>query len=621
MFDDVRYAAHMFGECRIGAANAYGRPALCVCMTPMDEDDGGGYVRVAAVDAVREDGPLVESVDGRTVGLFHHEGSVYAVDNRCPHMGFPLSDGRVDDCVLTCPWHHARFDVTGGDTFDPWADDVRTYPVEVRDGDVWVDPDPSTTESAADRWRRRLADGLRENIRLVVAKAVVGLDDAGVPPTAAVETGVEFGSEYRADGWGVGLTTLGAMANLSPALRPEDRRRARYWGLVTVAEDCAGEPPRFAPDPFESPGHDADRLDRWFRENVEVRDADGATRVLRTAIRDGCSESTLAEMLVGAATDHLYLDAGHRLDSVNKAFETLDHVGWDHADAVLPSLVPGLASADRAEEESSWRQPIDLAALLFDAREALPDLVQATDADWTEPEGFVGTLLADDPERVVAALTDAVAAGASATDLAAAVAAAAGRRVARFGTANEFRDWNTVHHTYSYANAVHGMAGRADGPEAYRGVLDAAASVYLDRFLNTPPRPLPDPGTTDRTPGAVLDDLGEQFEREARDGSDVTRAGRLVGEFLDAGGDPARLKRDLGAVLLREDAGFHPRQHLEAGFRQYAVADAPERERVHLVAAARFLAAHTPTRGEGEATFRIAERLNRGEAVHEDGTA
>jgi len=94
-----------------------------------------------------------------------------------------------------------------------------------------------------------------------------------------------------------------------------------------------------------------------------------------------------------------------------------------------------------------------------------------------------------------------------------------------------------------------------------------------------------------------------------------TRAGGLTAEYLASGGAPARLKRALGEVLLREDAGFHPRQNVEAAFARSDAAD--DAGRVHLVATARYLAAHTPTRREGEQTFRIAERLNRGEAIHE----
>ncbi len=532
-------------------------------------------------------------------------------------MGFPLTDGSVDDGILTCPWHHARFEISCGDTFDPFADDVRTYPVEVRGDDLYLDPDPERDVPPDEHWRNRLEHGLQEDLPLVIAKAVLGLADEGVPDTVPVTLGVEFGTHYRQDGWGRGLTTLAVTTNLLDDVRPADRPRALYTGLAEVADECAGEPPFFVQEPLSTQDASADRLEQWFRENIEVRDSDGAERALRAAIAADLGESVVAGMLVAAATDHRYLDGGHRLDFVNKAFETLDHVGWDRADDVLPSLVPGLASASRAEEQSSWRQPVDVARLCDDAAAELPDLVAAgRERTWTEPDGFVDELLGDDPAAIFDAVTDAVEAGATSSELARTVTYAAARRVAQFGTSNEFADWNTVHHTYTYANAVCGLSRRTDATAVYRGVFDAAASVYLDRFLNTPPAPLPDPDG-DRAPDAVLDELVETFEVEA-DG-EVDRAGRATAEYLAAGGDVARLKRRLGEALLREDAGFHPRQNLEAAFRQYdsLAGDDGSRARVHLVATARYLSAHTPTRRAGEQTFRIAERLNRGEKIHE----
>ncbi|MFC6824170.1 Rieske (2Fe-2S) protein [Halopelagius fulvigenes] len=584
----------------------------------MASEPQGDFVRACALDELKEEGRTLVTGRGTPLAVFYHEDEVFATDNRCPHMGFPLTDGSVEDGVLTCHWHHARFELSCGDTFDPWADDVRTYPVEVRDGDVYVNPDPERDEPPAERWAARLEDGLERNLRLVVAKSVLGLADAGVPSAEVVETGVRFGARYREAGWGPGLTVLTAMANVLPHLREEDRTRALYQGLAEVANDCADEPPRFDQEAFGARDVPYDRLKSWFRENVEVRDADGAERVLRTAIANDCSDARVAEMLAAAATDHRYLNAGHTLDFVNKAFEALDTVGRDRAEAVLPTLVRGLATAARAEERSSWRQPVDLASMLEGTFDGLDELVAAGESkSWTAPEGFTETLLADDPETVFSALTSAIAEGATVEELAGEVAYAAGTHVARFGTVNEFSDWNTVHHTFTYANAVHRLARRTGATELYRGVFDAATNVYLDRFLNTPPAPVPDrPGGDADGEGDAethLDGLLAAFDAEGR----VDAAGRHAAHFLDRGGDPARLRERLGRGLLREDAGFHTFQALEAGFSQIDVRDDPEEIRTLFVAVARYLAAHFPTRREREQTFTIAARLHRGERIHE----
>ncbi|NHN47726.1 Rieske 2Fe-2S domain-containing protein [Halostella sp. JP-L12] len=570
------------------------------------------YERVTTRAELEDAGRKLTTLGGQPIALFHHEGEIRAVNNRCPHMGFPLAKGTVEDGILTCHWHHARFELSCGDTFDPWADDVQTYPVEVRDGDVYVDPHPEQDEPPVEHWSNRLEAGLRDDLRLVVAKSVIGLLGEGVDYAEPVRTGLEFGTEYRDDGWGPGLVVLGAMTNIYDDVRPEDRRRALYRGLLEVADDTSGEPPRFDQPAFSNPDLSKERLKSWFRDTVEVRDDDGAERCLRTAVRTLDPED-VTEILYAAGTDHVYLDAGHTLDFVNKALETLDHVGWEHAEQAIPTLVPRFTQARRSEEQSEWRQPIDLGELVFEFHDDLPDLLDSRDAGgWEAPDGFVDTLLSDDPHEVVDAVREAVGDGATAEQLASRVTCAAARRVVQFQTSNEFNDWNTVHHTFSYCNGVHGGARRVDAPALYRAALHGALSVYLDRFLNTPPARIPD-GDPDADPDAIHGELLDAFDEEGN----VNAAGRLVADYLAAGGDPAALKQTLAQGLLREDAGFHTLQHVEAGFRQFDLADDPDEAKLYLMAPARYMAAHFPTRRSAEQTFTIAERLDEGERVHE----
>src|SRR5215469_15052996 len=84
---------------------------------------------------------------------------------------FPLERGSVEDGILTCHWHHARFELGSGCTFDLWADDVPTCPVEIRaGGEIWVKPVFGYPDPVK-HWHRRLEDGLGHNLSLVIAKA------------------------------------------------------------------------------------------------------------------------------------------------------------------------------------------------------------------------------------------------------------------------------------------------------------------------------------------------------------------------------------------------------------------------------------------------------------------
>src|SRR3954470_12238756 len=130
--------------------------------TPMDMPTSD-FVRVGSLAELKAKGQLVVHGRHSPILVVYDGEHVFALDNRCPHMGFPLDRGSVEDGILTCHWHHARFDLASGCTFDLWADDVPTCPVEVRDGEVWIKPffghdDPSG------HWRDRLDDGLAHNL-------------------------------------------------------------------------------------------------------------------------------------------------------------------------------------------------------------------------------------------------------------------------------------------------------------------------------------------------------------------------------------------------------------------------------------------------------------------------
>jgi len=553
---------------------------------------------------VLDQGCIVVSVGGQTVALFADDGVVRAVDNRCPHMGFPLHRGSVCDGILTCHWHHARFDLASGGTLDQWADDVPAFPVEIRDGEVFVDVALQRDERA--HRRRRLRDGLERNISLVIAKSAIALTPEDTD--AVFEAGLEFGVRASADGWGQGLTILTALRNLLPLLEPDERAHALHHGLAAVASDCDGMPPRHPVAPLPSQGRDADTVERWFRRCVEVRDAEGAERAIASAVRGGEAPGRVAAMLYAAATDHRYLTTGHVLDFTTKSLEALDHAGWAHAEVVLGSLARLYAEADRAEESNQWRSPVDLVAILDEAFALMPEALAGPRQRWTPPDGLTELLLGDEPRAIAAALLDALRAGAAPADVAAEVTYAAAMRIARFPVTNEFTDWDTALHTFTFANAVEQGLLRTGSAELVRGVFDAAMSVFLDRFLNTPPARLPN-GDGE---GGGRDRLFELLDRQQQ----VDAAGSLTAGWLDDGGDAPAVISALVTALLREDRNFHTIQMIEAAVRQHGSMP-PERGRLVLIAGARYLAAHAPTARAQTQTYRIAWRLNRGETLFE----
>ena len=583
-------------------------------------------VRVASLAEVQDKGCFPVQVAGHTLVLFAQGEQIYALDNRCPHMGFPLERGTVRDGILTCHWHHARFDLASGGTFDQWAGDARSFPVTVRDGEVWVDTaaevDPHTYQ------RQRLQTGLERNVSLVIGKSVIAQLDAGDDAVEPFRTGLAFGVRYRRQGWGQGLTILTCMMNLLRYLDREDHPRALYLGLSALANDCDGAPPRFPVKPLPGGIPAPGTLKRWFRQFVEVRDAEGAERCIVSAVRTGADDRQMADMLFAAATDHRYIQIGHVLDFTNKALEALDIAGWDQAEAVLASLVPAYAGASRMEESNAWRYPVDLIDILNRAFEALPAAYEqgqrhaalaGDDGErWEDRRTMEAVLLGDDPQAIADALLAALREGYPPAELGMAVTYAAAQRIARFHTSNEFSDWDTALHTFTFANAVQQGLRRVPSVGLLRGVFDAAMSVFLDRFLNVPAARLPQPAGEGLSPDAVLEKLPALLDRQQQ----VNEAGEMVAHYLYGGGAPDRLLARLGGLLLREDRNFHTIQTLEAAYRQLRTQGGlsqltPASANI-LIGAARYMAAHAPTaRAQGQ-TYQIARRLHRGERLFEE---
>jgi nitrite reductase/ring-hydroxylating ferredoxin subunit len=585
-----------------------------------------GFVPAGNLEELKAKGRLVLRGRHRPILLVHEGGRVFALDNRCPHMGFPLDRGSIEDGILTCHWHHARFALASGCTFDLWADDVPTCPVEIRaGGEIWVKPVFGYADPA-EHWRRRLEDGLAHDLSLVIAKAVQGLLTAGRPPSDVVRQAALFGCRNR-DGWSTGLTILTALGQLLPFLPEEETHLALFHGARRVGSDCDGEAPRRERAPLES-RTDLATLKRWLRRWVAVRHREAAERTVLTAIAGGATPAELADLLFTAETDRAFADTGHSLDFINKAFECLDLIGWEHAADVLPSVVGQMTQARGADESTAWRQPIDLIALCHEAARELPGLFAAGRSNdcWSDHAALAERLLGDEPTAIIAALKDAAQAGASPADLGKALACAAALRVARFGTANEHSDWETAHHVFTYANALHqalkriggATANSSDTVEAARGLLHGAMALHLARYLNVPPASLAGedgdrlddlPATAEDIRAALLD----AFDRQQQ----VDVAARLVARHLVLGHSPEALIAMLARALLREDAGFHAYQMLEAGVRQFHEWGNGAAGRHILIAVARYLAAHSPTERAMLQTADIARRLMRGGEVHQ----
>ncbi|MGE4411394.1 MAG: 3-phenylpropionate/cinnamic acid dioxygenase ferredoxin subunit [Sphingobium sp.] len=98
-------------------------------------------ITACEVSALADGDALKVEAPGGAIALFNVDGEFYAVDDRCSHGNASMSEGYVeDDATVECPLHAARFCMkTGAALCQPATDPLRTYPVEIVDGTVYID--------------------------------------------------------------------------------------------------------------------------------------------------------------------------------------------------------------------------------------------------------------------------------------------------------------------------------------------------------------------------------------------------------------------------------------------------------------------------------------------------
>lgn len=112
------------------------------------------WVKVLSEDELPEGARQIVELSGRAILLVNHKGDIYAVDNRCPHMGAPLVEGEVtEEGTIICPRHHSEFELSTGDVkaWSPWPPGLGRvvgaisrekglpiFPTRVEEGNIWL---------------------------------------------------------------------------------------------------------------------------------------------------------------------------------------------------------------------------------------------------------------------------------------------------------------------------------------------------------------------------------------------------------------------------------------------------------------------------------------------------
>ena len=506
---------------------------------------------------------MVLKEGAKRVLVLESGGRVFAVDDRCPHEGYPLSQGSLDEksCVLTCNWHNWKFDLATGRCV-VGGDNVRTWPVR-EDGDAirvdLSDPGPAETEA---RIMGDLKAAFEERGRGRMTRNLARLALGGLDPRRALGSAVlwsadrlEFGTAH---GYAGAADWLALHAGLADR---EDRLICLAEALDHISQDVLRRPAR----PFAA-GGGADWDPDALLAAVEDEDAERAEAAVAAGFDKGLRFDGAGDALARAALAH-YNDFGHSLIYAVKSAQLAKALDDPRVDRALAlALARSLCRATRE----------DLLPRFKGYRPALEDLesrppgTDASPADAPDGPG-VGEALRWLAERW----------GTSApASLHGALLLAAAKNMLRFDADRDAAvdvpvsgnvDWLFFTHPLTFANAVRRTCERR--PELWaQGLAQMACFVGRNRaHLGPAPGDVRDVGDEEAFRARVVEKLLDNGEGLPIFGVHLLKTSLAVFEearALGGAGDRAEGRKTLLAALDRFLSSPLKRKHARRAARQ-----------------------------------------------------
>jgi nitrite reductase/ring-hydroxylating ferredoxin subunit len=300
---------------------------------------------------LEDGGCKVVRVSGKQIALFRRGDRILACDNRCPHEGFPLSEGDLDgNRVLTCNWHNWKFDLDSGENLYG-GDRLSVYPIDVRGEEVWIDLAEQPLAVRIERIIMQLREAFDDNDYQRMARELARLRQVGADPLQAMVSAIHWSHDHLEFGWTHAYAAAADWLALydEDAGEPEKQLVCLLEGVAHMADDAL----RMDAYPFaeDSRAYDEER----FVDAIEREDETSAIATMRGAIEARLPFAKIERGLSRAALAH-YNDFGHSIIYVAKAGRLIDRLGWNVSEPLLLSLTRSVIYSRREDRIPEFRR-------------------------------------------------------------------------------------------------------------------------------------------------------------------------------------------------------------------------------------------------------------------------
>ena len=298
-------------------------------------------------------------IDGKKIALFKTHKGYKACDNRCPHEGYPLSQGSIsegsmsgshaDNCILTCNWHNWKFDLNNGDNLFG-GDHLRTYDLDIRDQEIWID----ITERPYAEQRAIIENSLHEafddHAYDRIAREIARLIQIGDDPFDALRLAITWSWRRLEFGWTHAYAGMADWLVLFDRNKSDESKKDTELPLVCLLESVAHiayDVLREVEYPYTEESCSFDEI--GFLQAIESEDENAAVAMIRGGLQSGLQFKDFEQALSQAALAH-YNDFGHSLIYVTKAGALISQLGRTVAEPILISLVRSIVFATREDK-------------------------------------------------------------------------------------------------------------------------------------------------------------------------------------------------------------------------------------------------------------------------------
>jgi nitrite reductase/ring-hydroxylating ferredoxin subunit len=563
------------------------------------------WTHVASVSDIQQgEAKAIRVGEGRSIALFNVDGRIFATDNQCPHMGYPLTRGAVRHGILTCDWHGRSFDLEGGGCFNQECDDLQTFPVEIRQDEIWIQLGDAAYKRREEHVRL-LWQGLLSKDRWTISKAIALLLKGSVPEAEIVKMVLKHlgrhiaSSEENEDGGGVSRLING----LDVGRRYQDADRLMV--LATAACSVAGgAAERLEVVPLPEPVAWSD-LDRWIRMFSRDGQAGRIERCLFTAHHLGHQDKILP-LLYDCAVEPHFLGFEGNLLTLGYLAEVVESFGWEQSSELVFNLGAKLLGRRRGEPERFRRDAVSHMSSIVPNFEASESFTKGP-IEYDE-DGFVAALLSANIERSFDGTRAVLESGVRLERLITTLVLLSADRMARTPV-NVDAGWGPLTTELNLAASLRRALRHGGNAVAARGLFHSAWVVFTNRWLNIPVRALSTPLGCDRL-SVANEDAGIRLILDSIASLKGQEVGRQVLEYLNTGYSGDRLLHEMGRVMLWDDTNTRVLPTLRTVFEEWKNCNEHPARYQLLVGLARYATDIRTNKDSGSATntaLRFAE--------------